>query len=173
MVSGKQFEGEHYSGLVEYGQSGLPGQVWSSVNDRLGRDRSARCLPEAWDHRAQVRPMEKRIWGLRVDQGKRLRRLERENLRLKRIVAEQALDLPILKEVTSCLEGDGRAKAQGLGIPRTPEPAVEIPVRRRVVVGGRWYVDIPARRSQVLWSKVPRAAPQHFVFTTFRSLRVS
>ena len=30
--------------------------------------------------------MEKRIWGLRVDQGKRLRRLERENLRLKRLI---------------------------------------------------------------------------------------
>ena len=38
MVSGKQFEGEHYSGLVECGQSGLLGQVWSRVNDRLGRD---------------------------------------------------------------------------------------------------------------------------------------
>ena len=45
--------------------------------------------------------MEKRIWGLRVDQGKRLRGLERENLHLKRIVAEQALDLSILKEVAS------------------------------------------------------------------------
>jgi hypothetical protein len=38
---------------------------------------------------------------MRANQGKRLRRLERENLCLKRIVAEQALDLSILKEVTS------------------------------------------------------------------------
>ena len=43
----------------------------------------------------------KRIWGLCVDQGKRLKGLERENLRLKRIVAEQALDLSLLKEVAS------------------------------------------------------------------------
>ena len=41
------------------------------------------------------------IWGLRVDRGKRFKGLERENLRLKRIVAEQALDLSLLKEVAS------------------------------------------------------------------------
>jgi len=34
-----------------------------------------------------------------VDQAKRLKTLEQENLRLKRIVANQALDLSILKEV--------------------------------------------------------------------------
>jgi transposase-like protein len=37
--------------------------------------------------------------GLRVDQAKRLKALEQENLRLKRIVADQAVDLSILKEV--------------------------------------------------------------------------
>ncbi len=163
--------------------------------------------------------MEKRIWGLRVDQSKQLKGLERENLRLKRIVAGLALDLSILNKkrwargtskpgplarsrggrhhsapdvqasslsgdrpdplispyrtVRSCPEGEGRAKAQGLRILRTPEPAVKVPVRWRVVVGGRWYIDIPARRTQVFGSEVPRAAPKHFVFTTFRSLRVS
>ena len=39
--------------------------------------------------------------GLRVDQAKRLKGLAPENLRLKRIVADQALDLSILKEVAS------------------------------------------------------------------------
>ena len=39
--------------------------------------------------------------GLRVDQAKRLKALEQENLRLKRIVANQALDLSILKEVAA------------------------------------------------------------------------
>jgi putative transposase len=38
---------------------------------------------------------------LRVDQAKRLKGLEQENLRLRRIVADQALDLSILKEVAS------------------------------------------------------------------------
>lgn len=41
----------------------------------------------------------KEYGGLRVDQAKRLKSLEQENARLKRIVADQAVDLSILKEV--------------------------------------------------------------------------
>jgi transposase-like protein len=37
--------------------------------------------------------------GLRVDQAKRLKELEQENGRLKKIVADQALDILIFKEV--------------------------------------------------------------------------
>ena len=36
-----------------------------------------------------------------MDQAKRLKELERENTRLKRLVADQALDNAILKEVAS------------------------------------------------------------------------
>ena len=43
----------------------------------------------------------KKYGGLRVDQAKRLKSLEQENARLKRIVADQAVDLSILKEVAS------------------------------------------------------------------------
>ncbi|NGZ07961.1 MAG: transposase [Nitrospira sp. LK70] len=43
----------------------------------------------------------KEYGGLRVDQAKRLKALAQENLRLKRIVADQAVDLSILKEVAS------------------------------------------------------------------------
>ncbi len=39
--------------------------------------------------------------GLRLDQAKRLKDLERENARLKKIVADQALDMAILKEAAS------------------------------------------------------------------------
>jgi len=39
--------------------------------------------------------------GLRVDQAKKLRDLERENTRLKKVVADQALDIAILKEASS------------------------------------------------------------------------
>ena len=39
--------------------------------------------------------------GLRVDQAKRLKELEKENARLKKLVADQALDHAILKEVAS------------------------------------------------------------------------
>lgn len=37
--------------------------------------------------------------GLRIDQAKRLKALELENARLKKLVANQALDISILKEV--------------------------------------------------------------------------
>ncbi len=43
----------------------------------------------------------KEYGGLRVDQAKRLKELEKENARLKRLVADQALDNAILKEVAS------------------------------------------------------------------------
>ena len=43
----------------------------------------------------------KEFGGLKVDQAKRLKDLERENGRLKKVVAEQVLDLAILKEAAS------------------------------------------------------------------------
>ena len=41
--------------------------------------------------------------GLRIDQAKRLKELEKENARLKKLVAERSLDIEILKET---LEGN-------------------------------------------------------------------
>ena len=41
----------------------------------------------------------KEYGGLRVDQAKRLKDLEKENARLKRLVADKELDIAILKEV--------------------------------------------------------------------------
>jgi len=38
---------------------------------------------------------------MRTDQAKRLKDLERENVRLKKLVADQALDNSILKEAIS------------------------------------------------------------------------
>jgi len=43
----------------------------------------------------------KEFGGLKVDQAKRLKDLERENVRLKKIVADQQLDMAILKEAAS------------------------------------------------------------------------
>lgn len=43
----------------------------------------------------------KEYGGLRVDQAKRLKPLEQENNRLKKIVADLSLDNSILKEVSS------------------------------------------------------------------------
>ena len=41
----------------------------------------------------------KEFGGLRIDQAKRLKELEKENARLKKLVADQALDNAMLKEV--------------------------------------------------------------------------
>ncbi len=40
----------------------------------------------------------KEYGGLRVDQARRLKELEKENARLKKIVAEKAIDISILRE---------------------------------------------------------------------------
>ena len=42
----------------------------------------------------------KEYGGLRLDQAKRLKELERENTRLKRLVADLSLDKAMLEEVT-------------------------------------------------------------------------
>ena len=39
--------------------------------------------------------------GMRVNQAKRLKELEKENSQLKKLVADQALDISILKEAAS------------------------------------------------------------------------
>jgi putative transposase len=43
----------------------------------------------------------KEYGGMRADQTKRLKDLEKENTQLKKIVADQALDMAILKDVAS------------------------------------------------------------------------
>ena len=43
----------------------------------------------------------KEYGGIRIDQAKRLKELETENVRLKKLVAEQALNISILKEAVS------------------------------------------------------------------------
>jgi hypothetical protein len=43
----------------------------------------------------------KEYGGLRLDQAKRLKKFEKENARLKKLVADQALDNAIPKEISS------------------------------------------------------------------------
>ena len=43
----------------------------------------------------------KKYGGLEVSEAKRLKQLEEENSRLKRIVADQALDITVLKDIVS------------------------------------------------------------------------
>ena len=43
----------------------------------------------------------KEYGGMRTDQAKRLKELERENARLRKVVADLTLDMEILKEVNA------------------------------------------------------------------------
>ena len=50
-------------------------------------------------HRADLLPLAKGVWGLKVDQAKRLKELEQENRKLKHLVAELSLDKQILQDI--------------------------------------------------------------------------
>lgn len=49
-------------------------------------------------HPVTISKWKKEYGGLRIEQAKRLKELEKENARLKKIIANQALDNSILKE---------------------------------------------------------------------------
>ena len=69
----------------------------------------ARCLGVAEPPDSRWR---RKDGGLRVDQAKRLKALERENSRLKRLVADQALDNAMLRDVAA---GNFCARPRGAG----------------------------------------------------------
>jgi len=52
----------------------------------------------------------KRFGGLRMDQAKRLKELEKENSRLKRLLADAELDKAILREVAEGCRGRAQLK---------------------------------------------------------------
>ena len=52
-------------------------------------------------HAVTLAKWKREYGGLQLDQAKRLKELEKENSRLKRLVADQALDNAIMKEALS------------------------------------------------------------------------
>jgi putative transposase len=58
------------------------------------------CRPRQISEQTYYRWKQK-YGGLNVSEARRLKELEEENQRLKRIVADQALDIQILKEVNA------------------------------------------------------------------------
>lgn len=52
-------------------------------------------------HPVTIAKWKREYGGLQLDQAKRLKELEKENARLKKIIADQALDNSILKEALS------------------------------------------------------------------------
>ena len=59
---------------------------------------AVRCssLLHPGDHRTNLLSLAEQVWGLKIDQVKRLNELERDNSRLKRAVADLTLDKLIL-----------------------------------------------------------------------------
>ena len=89
-MSKKRFTAEQIIAKLREAEVGLSqGQTVAQVSRKLG-------VTEQTYYRWR-----KEYGGLRLDQAKRFKELERENAQLKKLVANQALDLAILKEAAS------------------------------------------------------------------------
>ena len=58
-----------------------------------------RALPQARDQRRDVLHVALEVWRLEVSEAKRLKALEEENRKLKKLLAEQMLDAATLREM--------------------------------------------------------------------------
>jgi len=85
-MKGKRFTEEQIIRILQEAESGL------AVADVC---RKHKC-PEQSFYRWKAK-----FGGMTVSEGKRLKELEREKTELKRMVAEQALDIRMLKDVNS------------------------------------------------------------------------
>jgi putative transposase len=74
---------------------------------------NGRCLPQTRISSATFYKWKAKYGGLEVSDAKRLRALEDENARLKKLLAEAMLDNAMLKDVASKKNGDARRKARG------------------------------------------------------------
>ena len=68
--------------------------------EKSGVKISDACRPHGITEQTYYR-WRKKYGGMEVSEARRLKELEEENARLKRLVADQALDIQILKEVNA------------------------------------------------------------------------
>ena len=68
--------------------------------EKSGVKISDACRPHGITEQTYYR-WRKKYGGMEVSEARRLKELEEENSRLKRLVADQALDIQILKEVNA------------------------------------------------------------------------
>ena len=80
--------------------------------------------------KATIHRWQARYGGMTKDDAKRVRQLEEENRRLKKLVADLALDNSILKEVPPAESGESRPDAAGPDAHQTTgHPGSAAPVR--------------------------------------------
>ena len=85
-MKGKRFSEEQIIGILQEAEAGL------SIADVC---RKHNCSEQSF-YRWKTK-----FSGMQVSEAKRLRELERENTELKKIVADQVLDIRMLKDVNS------------------------------------------------------------------------
>jgi putative transposase len=81
-----RFNEEQVIGILREGESG------NSVKTVCAKHNISEATYYAW---------KRKFGGMDVSEARRLRGLEEENARLKRLVADQAVEIQILKEVNS------------------------------------------------------------------------
>ena len=85
-MRGKRFTEEQIIGILKEADAGLP------VPDLLRKHGISQGTLYRW---------KAKFGGMEVSEARRLKGLEDENRRLKRLVADQALDIQILKEINT------------------------------------------------------------------------
>jgi transposase-like protein len=68
------------------------------LHTQKGMDIAQACRQAGISEQSYYR-WRKQYGGMQIDQAKKYKELEKENARLKRLVADQALDIAMLKEV--------------------------------------------------------------------------
>lgn len=85
------------------GKGYSPEQIIRKLRQAEGKLASGSTIPEVARElgvgEATFHRWRKQYGGMSPQEAKRLKKLEKENARLKKLVAEQALDIDILKEV--------------------------------------------------------------------------
>jgi putative transposase len=86
------------------GKRHSPDQIVRKLRQAEGKLAAGSSLPEVVRDlgisEATFHRWRKRYGGISSSEAKRLKELEKENARLKKLLAEQALDIDILKEVS-------------------------------------------------------------------------
>ena len=85
-MKGKRYSEEQIIGILKEHEAGMPAQ------EVIRKHGIANGTFYRW---------KSKFGGMDVSEAKRLRELERENAELKKMVAEQALDIRMLKDVNS------------------------------------------------------------------------